>query len=124
MRALKVTALMLLAVACAKENLALRDLSAKVSIGDAESSPIPKRASIVVLDPPRTGAAGACRAIAATKPKRVVYVSCDPPTLARDARILRAAGYALAELEIFELFPQTSHVESIAVFERAKKVSP
>ncbi|NUO48151.1 MAG: class I SAM-dependent RNA methyltransferase [Polyangiaceae bacterium] len=112
------------AVACAKENLALRGLSAKASIGDAETSPIPKRANIVVLDPPRTGAAGACRAIAAAKPKRVVYVSCDPPTLARDARVLAAAGYALAELETFELFPQTSHVESVAVFERAKKVSP
>lgn len=111
------------AVACAKENLALRGLSAKLSVGDAESSPIPKRASIVVLDPPRTGAAGACRAIAAAKPKRVVYVSCDPPTLARDARVLGAAGYVLTELETFELFPQTSHVETVAVFERRKKAS-
>ncbi len=111
------------AVACAKENLALRGLSAKVSVGDAEKSPIPKRAGIVVLDPPRTGAAGACRAIAAAKPKRVVYVSCDPSTLARDARVLASAGYALAELETFELFPQTSHVETVAVFERAKRVS-
>ncbi len=109
------------AIACARENLARRGLTAKQSIGDAESSPIPKRASVVVLDPPRTGARGACKAIAEAKPKRVVYVSCDPPTLARDARLLADAGYALIGLEIVELFPQTSHVETIAVFSRGKR---
>ncbi len=108
------------AVACARENLARRELAAKLSIGDAETAAVPKRAEVVVLDPPRTGAAGACRAIAIAKPKRVVYVSCDPPTLARDAKILAGAGYALRDLETFELFPQTSHVETVAVFERGK----
>ncbi len=107
------------AVACARENLAVRELAGKLSVGDAETAPIPKRASVVVLDPPRTGAPGATRAIAKARPKRVVYVSCDPATLARDARGLATAGYVITALEIFELFPQTSHVETVAVFERA-----
>lgn len=109
------------AVACARENLAHRGLAARQSIGDAESLPIPKRANLVVLDPPRTGARGACKAIAEAKPKRVVYVSCDPPTLARDARVLAEAGYVLTALELVELFPQTSHVETVAVFSRGKR---
>ncbi len=108
------------AVRCAQQNLAARGLDAKVraSVGDAEATPIPKRAEIVVLDPPRTGAPGAAGRIAAARPKRVVYVSCDPPTLARDTRVLAQAGFAVVALETIELFPQTSHVETVAVFER------
>ena len=49
---------------------------------------------------------------------RVVYVSCDPATLARDARKLLDAGHALSKIEAFDLFPNTPHVESVAVFER------
>jgi 23S rRNA (uracil1939-C5)-methyltransferase len=49
---------------------------------------------------------------------RVVYVSCDPPTLARDAARLVGAGYRLASLEALDLFPNTPHVETVAVFSR------
>ena len=45
----------------------------------------------------------------------IVYVACDPPTLARDVKTLVAAGYTLRDVETFEMFPQTSHVETIAV---------
>ena len=50
---------------------------------------------------------------------RVVYVSCDVPTLARDARVLMDAGYRVAEIVLFDLFPNTAHVESVTVFEAA-----
>jgi 23S rRNA (uracil1939-C5)-methyltransferase len=102
------------AVACARENLAARGLAAKVSNADADTFPIPSRTEIVVLDPPRAGAPGAIKAIAASNARAVIYVSCDPPTLARDLGALTRAGFAITHLETFELFPQTSHVETVA----------
>jgi 23S rRNA (uracil1939-C5)-methyltransferase len=69
----------------------------------------------VVLDPPRTGAADTVRSLSAP---RIVYVSCDAPTLARDARLLAAAGYRLASVLPMDLFPQTAHFEIVAVLER------
>lgn len=75
------------------------------------------RPDVVVLDPPRSGVgAAALAALAAWRTPRLVYVSCDPPTLARDAGRLIGAGYALESLEAFDLFPNTPHVESLAVF--------
>lgn len=76
-------------------------------------------ADVVLLDPPRAGALELAHALAARGPKRVVYVSCDPATLARDVRILRGGGYELRQLEPFDLFPDTSHVETLAVLERS-----
>lgn len=76
-------------------------------------------ASCVVLDPPRTGASPeALDGILALAAPRVVYVSCDMATLARDAARLTAGGYALSTIRGFDLFPQTAHVEAVAVFER------
>ena len=63
--------------------------------------------------------AGILIAIVRLKPARVVYVSCDPPTLARDARRLLDGGYTLASLRAFDFFPNTPHVESLALFVRA-----
>jgi len=72
----------------------------------------------VVVDPPRTGmTADALRGVVAWRPQRVVYVSCDPPTLARDAAALFGAGYRLHGIEAFDLFPNTPHVEAVAVFD-------
>lgn len=74
----------------------------------------------VVLDPPRTGAAPAVvDAIARVSAPRVVYVSCDPATLARDAKRLVDAGYRIASVSGFDLFPNTAHVETIVRFDRA-----
>lgn len=101
------------AVACARMNLAARGLDAKVVAADADTFRIPPRTELVVLDPPRAGAPGASRAIAAARPPLVVYVACDPATLARDLAVLTAAGYDLTHIETFELFPQTSHVEAV-----------
>ena len=74
-----------------------------------------------LVDPPRDGAIELVRSISAdTAPQRIVYVSCNPATLARDAQVLvHAQGYVLKAAGVMNMFPQTSHVESIAVFERA-----
>lgn len=73
---------------------------------------------VVLLDPPRAGAREVTEALRDKGPGRVVYVSCDPATLARDAATLLAGGYQLASLEAFDMFPQTPHVETLAVFSR------
>lgn len=69
----------------------------------------------VVLDPPRTGAGPqVVQAIAERRPASVVYVSCDPATLARDLSLFSARGYALEALEAFDMFPDTFHLEAVA----------
>jgi len=72
----------------------------------------------VIVDPPRTGLSReVLAALAAGTPRRLVYVSCDPATLARDARRLLDAGYEMGSVAGFDLFPNTPHVESLVVFE-------
>ena len=72
-----------------------------------------------LVDPPREGAIELVRAIGKDGPSRIVYVSCSPATLARDAAVLvHEKGYRLCGAGIANMFPQTSHVESIALFER------
>jgi 23S rRNA (uracil1939-C5)-methyltransferase len=72
-----------------------------------------------LVDPPRTGLSESARAgVVRLRARRVVYVSCDVATLARDARALVDGGYALAGITAFDLFPSTAHVETVAVFER------
>jgi 23S rRNA (uracil1939-C5)-methyltransferase len=74
----------------------------------------------MLIDPPREGAAEVVRTLGERGPRRIVYVSCNPATLARDAAILtQTKGYVLAGAGIANMFPHTSHVESVAVFERA-----
>lgn len=81
----------------------------------------------ILIDPPRDGALALCQALAGLsaeqagcKPRRIVYVSCNPSTLARDAGVLvHEAGYVLKQAGVVNMFPHTAHVESIAVFERA-----
>lgn len=74
---------------------------------------------LVVVDPPRSGMArGVLSGIIRIRPKELVFISCDPPTLARDARQLVESGYALSELYLVDLFPTTYHTETIAVFRR------
>ena len=74
----------------------------------------------VIVDPPRTGLSkAASNGIVRARPASIVYVSCDVPTLARDARGLIDAGYGLSRLTALDLFPNTAHVETVAVFCRA-----
>lgn len=73
----------------------------------------------MLIDPPREGAVAVVKALGRVLPRRIVYVSCNPATLARDAAILvREKGYRLTAAGVANMFPQTSHVESIAVFEQ------
>jgi 23S rRNA (uracil1939-C5)-methyltransferase len=79
----------------------------------------PVRADTLIVDPPRTGMSReAMIAAVRTRAARVIYVSCDPPTMARDARRLLDGGYRLAGLRAFDLFPNTPHVETVGVFDR------
>ena len=70
---------------------------------------------VVVLDPPRGGLAkGVAAALVRRAPRRLVYVSCDASTFARDLKLLAAGGFALADLRVYDLFPMTEHVELVA----------
>lgn len=72
----------------------------------------------VLLDPARAGAAETVQYLHKLKAKKIVYVSCNPATLARDSKLLMAQQYKLTRLGMIDMFPQTGHVESMALFER------
>jgi 23S rRNA (uracil1939-C5)-methyltransferase len=93
----------------------------RVIVGRVEDhvAPDERAAETILADPPRTGISrDAMEAIVRHRPRRVVYVSCDPPTMARDARRLLDAGYGLTSLEGFDLFPNTPHVETVGILDR------
>jgi 23S rRNA (uracil1939-C5)-methyltransferase len=117
---------------------AVRDLRANLRGADLEGVEVHERRvelsaalfrclapDVVVLDPPRTGLpAGAVAALAASEARRIVYLSCDPATLARDLAGFRERGYRLRQVEGFDLFPQTPHVEALAVLEIEREAVP
>jgi len=74
--------------------------------------------SIVLLDPPRTGAAEAVQVIPSLNPAKILYVSCDPPTLARDIAILKKSHYDVTKSLPVDMFPQTYHLESVTLLEK------
>jgi 23S rRNA (uracil1939-C5)-methyltransferase len=86
---------------------------------DPGRRPVRNRPDLVVLDPPRAGAGKAViRSLVELGAPRVRYVSCDPATLARDLAPLLAAGYHIEEAHLFDLFPQTFHIESVMLLAR------
>ncbi|MCY8921517.1 23S rRNA (uracil(1939)-C(5))-methyltransferase RlmD [Bacillus atrophaeus] len=115
------------AIEDAKRNAELNGITnAEFAVGEAETV-IPKwyeegiTADTLVVDPPRKGCDEALlRTIVEMKPKRVVYVSCNPGTLARDLRVLEDGGYATREVQPVDMFPHTNHVECVAVLELRK----
>jgi 23S rRNA (uracil1939-C5)-methyltransferase/tRNA (uracil-5-)-methyltransferase len=113
------------AVRKAEQNARLNKLAnCRFEAGSAEgifaSAPPFPDATAVILDPPRRGCDGEfLRQLVAYGPRRVVYVSCSPDTQARDLRELLAAGYAMASVQPFDLFPQTRHVENVVTLTRA-----
>ena len=83
-----------------------------------------KPIDLAVLDPPRAGLnARARQALTDLAPSQIVYISCDPSTLARDLKHLAQAGYNLQSLRAFDMFPQTAHVETMTVLRRTQRVT-
>lgn len=78
-----------------------------------------KRADLILLDPPRSGAGkDVVSAMVKLEPRTIVYVSCDPASLARDTTYLEASGYKLDRLQSYDLFPMTQHIECVARFRK------
>ena len=79
-----------------------------------------KRPEVIVLDPPRKGCSEqTIKAAAKMAPDRIVYVSCDPATLARDCAVFKELGYEVEEATPVDLFPRTAHVETVCLLSRA-----
>ncbi|CRH85423.1 tRNA (Uracil-5-)-methyltransferase [Chlamydia trachomatis] len=75
---------------------------------------------VVVLDPPRAGAkAQVCKQIAKSGARAVVYVACDPTSLARDVGTFRELGYSVQSLRAFDIYPNTHHVETVVLMSKA-----
>jgi 23S rRNA (uracil1939-C5)-methyltransferase len=115
------------AVACARENAALNGVEGEWHAGRVEEvlprlgGPPPRR---LVVDPPRAGLHPAAAAFLAALPaERLVYVACGPEALGRDRRTLEAGGWRLQELRAVDLFPQTHHMEAVALFTRSLSLS-
>ena len=88
----------------------------------AQQLPIVKRADLILLDPPRTGAGEVViKQLIKLKPRKIVYVACDPAALARDSKTLIDAGYKLDHISAYDLFPMTQHIECVAGFSPAKR---
>ena len=123
------------AARCATLNLRREGLiQAEFFTGDVaavlrgEFTPRGLKADVVILDPPRDGCSGGViDAVAAVRPERIVYVSCNPATQARDIRLLSEYGYALHRLQPIDMFPQTAHIEVVATLtqgERERQAMP
>ena len=113
------------AIENAKENAKLNGIqNAEYYCGAAEEM-APKlkgaRPDVVILDPPRKGCEESLlRAVAKAAPRKIVYISCKPSTLARDLRILEDLGYKTKCVQPVDMFPRTCHVETVALIEKSK----
>ncbi|MDR1713930.1 MAG: 23S rRNA (uracil(1939)-C(5))-methyltransferase RlmD [Coriobacteriales bacterium] len=103
-----------------RRNLEINGLKARVHGGDmAHMLPQLGSADAAIIDPPRSGLSKiAMQALLAAKIAQIIYVSCNPATLARDLAALRSVGYELREVLSYDLFPQTYHVETVAWIEK------
>lgn len=113
------------AVKDAKKNAENNGITNAEFFADSAENAVPKliesgiRPDVVILDPPRKGSDEATlRAIAQAEPKRIVYVSCNASTLARDAKFLAELGYTPTKCTGVDMFPHTSHVETVVLLQR------
>ena len=95
----------------------IENISAKIINLMTDSVMLPK-ADIAIVDPPRAGAKAVCDTLAGSTIKRLVYISCHPATLVRDARVLCFGGFKLRKAAAVDMFPHSGHSEAIALFER------
>ena len=80
------------------------------------------RADVIVVDPPRKGCDGPClETMLKMAPERIVYISCDSATLARDLKVLCAGGYEVKRVRGVDMFPMTVHVETVALMSKVKE---
>ena len=92
--------------------------AADLSALDDSAAWMKRRYDRILRDPPRSGAQEMAQVIGRFKAGRILYVSCQPSSLVRDAAIICAQGYRLSQLGVMDMFPQTAHVEAMALFER------
>ena len=93
--------------------------NAEFIVGEAENVELTQKADVVVLDPPRKGCdEKLLSTLVNMGPKRIVYVSCNPSTLARDLKYLAENGFEVCEVQPVDMFPHTAHVESVALISR------
>jgi len=110
------------AIALARENLARDNIATQGDFfaqrsEDWAKNNNPRGYGFIIADPPRQGLSQSLASRLATEgPPMFLYVSCDPATLARDSRILTAGKYTLKALRFYDFYPQTAHIESLAVF--------
>ena len=105
----------------ARQNAALNRLVVQFEVADLFKGDVRAYGPFdkLLIDPPREGAVEIVKALPDDWPRRIVYVSCDPATLARDAGVLvHTRGFRLAAAGVVNMFPHTAHVESVALFER------
>ncbi|HXX67035.1 MAG TPA: methyltransferase [Polyangiaceae bacterium] len=104
----------------ARANFAMRGIRARVVEADADAYSPRAATDLVILDPPRGGARATVQRLADSRVAHIIYVSCDPPTLGRDLAALESA-YAPTSVRTFEMFPQTSHVETVVALDRRRR---
>ncbi len=107
----------------AEKNARKAEISARFFIADVRTAlqqlvDQGETTDIILLDPPRSGVGKNIAFLPRLKPKKIIYVSCDPATLARDLRLLCSQGYRVTRVVPVDMFPQTSHIESVVLLER------
>ena len=106
-----------------RENLALNNVqnvdAVAADINQSHPPGIPSRVDLVVVDPPRPGLSPrAIEWVTSRQPESVIYVSCNPATLARDLKLFLQAPYQIETIEPFDLFPHTYHIETLVLLRR------
>ena len=109
-----------LAVFDLRHNLAMADVDHEIVREPFESDALTGSWDLAIVDPPRDGlGADGVATVARGGPRSLAYVSCDPASLARDARLLVDAGYRLERATPVDMFPQTFHIETVVLFTRS-----